>query len=308
MLSSIEFIKQSLGLHLFFARIMKEHSFFLEAAFTPRDTSFTQQADNFRMEFDKILGDVISLSNGVVNPGVLQSGEVITPFTIKAEQATIYLTGVQIPTQLTQAEAGLMGGGIITASPMLERRVFALNQRAINATAALIKFKTNILTNVLNCKMFTFNYPLLIIHITREAELYLLQLRRLQNREEINLEREAFQQEFFWNRQMAEHAKFIRGLLDPTENNLINQANNFGNEFDQLTAEAKAAIDTTVPLAKVTDESLKTTEEFRNFKAQGTQGILSCKIRSIIIPLLGDHVLREANHYIRLLKMFEGSR
>jgi len=30
MLSSIEFIKQSLGLHLFFARIMKEHSFFLE--------------------------------------------------------------------------------------------------------------------------------------------------------------------------------------------------------------------------------------------------------------------------------------
>ena len=107
---------------------------------------------------------------------------------------------------------------------------------------------------------------------------------------------------------MAEHAKFIRGLLDPTENNLINQANNFGNEFDQLTAEAKAAIDTTVPLAKVTDESLKTTEEFRNFKAQGTQGILSCKIRSIIIPLLGDHVLREANHYIRLLKMFEGSR
>ncbi len=31
MISSINFIKQSLGLHLFFARIMKEHSFFLEA-------------------------------------------------------------------------------------------------------------------------------------------------------------------------------------------------------------------------------------------------------------------------------------
>ncbi len=308
MLSNIDFIKQSLGLHLFFARIMKEHSFFLEAAFTPRDTIFTKQADNFRKEFDSLLGDAISLSNGVVNPGVLQSGEVITPFTIKAEQATTYFTGVQIPTQLTQAEAGLTGGGMIPTKPMLEQRVEALNQRAINATAALIKFKTNILSNVLSCKMFTFNYPLLIIHITREAELYLLQLRRLQNREEINMEREAYQQEFFWNRQMAEHAKFIRGFLDPTENNLINQANNFGNEFDQLTAEAKAAMEATVPLAKVTDESLKATEDLRNFKAQGTQGILSCKIRSIIIPLLGDHVLREANHYLRLLKMFEGSR
>ncbi|WP_024834387.1 DUF2935 domain-containing protein [Ruminiclostridium josui] len=305
MLSTIEFIEQSLGLHLFFARIMKEHSFFLEVAFTPKDTNFTQQADNFRKEFDRILGDVISLSNGVVNPGVLQSGEVITPFTLKAEQATTFFTGVRIPTQLTQAEAKLMGSGIITANPMLERQVFALNQRAIKATAELIKFKSNILSNVLSCKMFTLNYPLLIIHITREAELYLQQLRRLQNREEIKLEREAYQQEFFWNRQMAEHAKFIRGLLDPTENNLINQANDFGNEFDQLTVEAKAAMDATTPLTNVTDESLRATENLRNFKAQGTQGILSCKIRSIIIPLLGDHVLREANHYLRLLKMFE---
>ena len=177
----------------------------------------------------------------------------------------------------------------------------------INATAALIQFKTNVLSNVLSCKMFTFNYPLLIVHITREAELYLLQLRRLQNREEISLEREAYEQEFFWNRQMAEHAKFIRGLLDPTEDNLISQANNFGNEFDQLTAESKAAMDATAPLAKVTDESLKSTEDLRNFKAQGTQGILACKVRSIIIPLLGDHVLRKANHYLRLLKMFERS-
>lgn len=104
---------------------------------------------------------------------------------------------------------------------------------------------------------------------------------------------------------MAEHAKFIRGLLDPTENNLIDLANDFGNEFDELTAEAKAAMDASAPLADVTDESLKATEELRNFKAQGTQGILACKIRSIIIPLLGDHVLREANHFLRLLRMFE---
>ena len=307
MLTSSSFIKQSLGLHLFFARIMKEHSFFLEVGFTPRDANFTQQADAFRMEFDGLLGEAISLSNGVVNPDVLQSGEVITPFTLNAEMATIYFTGIQIPTRLTQAEAELMGGGVTSANSRLEQHVSALNQRAINATAALIQFKTNILSNVLSCRMFTFNYPLLITHIIREAELYLQQLRRLQNREEINLEREAYEMEFFWNRQMAEHAKFIRGLLDPTENNLISQADSFGKEFDQLTAEAQAAMDATDPLTRVTDDSIKATEDLRNFKAQGTQGILACQIRSIIIPLLGDHVLREANHYLRLLTMFERS-
>jgi hypothetical protein len=103
---------------------------------------------------------------------------------------------------------------------------------------------------------------------------------------------------------MAEHSKFIRGLLDPTENELIIAANNFGNEFDKLTNEAKLAMDKTLPEEKVTEDSLKATKEIRDFKAQGTKGILECKVKSIIIPLLGDHVLREANHYLRLLKMF----
>jgi hypothetical protein len=35
------------------------------------------------------------------------------------------------------------------------------------------------------------------------------------------------------------------------------------------------------------------------------QGLVECKIKSIIIPLLGDHTLREANHYLRLLKIFK---
>jgi hypothetical protein len=113
--------------------------------------------------------------------------------------------------------------------------------------------------------------------------------------------------EFFWNRQMAEHAKFIRGLLDPTENDLFELANRFGMEFDLLTEEAKAAIDAAAPSTYITDDSLRATEELRSFKEQGTKGLLSCEIRSIIVPLLGDHVLREANHYLRLLRMFKGA-
>lgn len=305
MLSSMDFIRQSLEIHLFFARIMKEHSFFLEIGFTPKDKNFIQQADDFRREFDRLLGEVISLSNGVVSIDVLQSGEVITPYTLKAEMASSYFTGVRIPTELTQAEAGLMGGGLTPVDPMLEQRVYLVNQRAIGLITGLIQFKATILSNVLSCKMFTANYPLLIDHIMREAKLYLRMIQRLQNKESLNIEREAIEQELFWNRIMAEHSKFIRGFLDPTENDLISIANNFGNEFDQLTKEAKEAMEKSFPIAKVTDDSLKATEAIREFKAQGTEGLLNCKIKSIIIPLLGDHVLREANHYLRLLNSFD---
>lgn len=304
MLSGSDFVRLSLEIHLFFARIMKEHSFFLKIGFTPKDTGFIRQAEAFQREFERFLADAVSLSNGVVSPSVLQSGEVVTPYTLNAEMASSFYTGVRIPTEITQAEAGLAGGGLMPVNPLLEQRVSLLNQRAMGLLNGLIQFKSIILSNVLSCKMFTVNYPLLIDHIMREAKFYLLTVQRLQNRESINFEKEALEQEMFWNRIMAEHSKFIRGLLDPTENDLFNTANNFGNQFDQLTAEAIAAMDKTVPLAKVTEDSLKATTAIRDFKAQGTQGLLECKIKSIIIPLLGDHTLREANHYLRLLKMY----
>ncbi|KEI82282.1 hypothetical protein N452_02090 [Clostridium botulinum A2 117] len=307
MLSRREFIRQSLELHLFFGRIMKEHSFFLQIGFTPKDSRLMQQANAFRMEFDRLLADAIYLSNGVVSNSVLKSGEVVTPFTLKAEMASAYFTGVNIPIRLTEAETGLMGDSSTKVNPMIEEKVSMLNQRAMGLTRALAQFKTKILSDVICCRIFTVNYPLLIDHILREAKFYFQLVRRLQNREEINLEKEAYEQETFWNRIMAEHSKFIRGLLDPTEDELIKTANNFANEFDELTEEAKEAMDNAMAISKVTDDSLKATIEIKKFKAQGTQGLVECKIKSIIIPLLGDHTLREANHYLRLLKIFEKS-
>jgi len=303
---ALDFIRQSIDVHLFFGRIMKEHSFFLQAGFVSKDTSFIREADDLRKCFDRLLKEVVSNADGVASPIVLQSGEVITPYTFDAEKASAYLTGIRIPTELTQSEAGLTGGDAGRCDPRLERTVSEINRKAISLLSRLIEFKTSILSNVLSCKMFTANYPLLIEHILREARLYLHIVETLQARETPGIDRWVFEQEQFWNRIMAEHAKFIRGLLDPTEDGLISRANELGNEFDRLLIGAVSAVDTTAQLSDLTDASLRATLEIRDFKEQGTQGLLACGIRSIIIPLLGDHVLREANHYLRLLKMFKG--
>lgn len=305
MLSNTKFIRHSLELHLFFARIMKEHSFFLQVGFTPKNPKLIEQADRFRMKFDKLLCDVISLSSGVISPTVLKSGEIVTPFTLDAEVASSYFTGVDIPTNLTKLEHELMGTPLINCNNKLNHRVRRLNESAMDLVRGLAQFKKRLLADVNDCKVFTANYPLLIDHILREANFYFKMIQRLQDGEEIDLEHEAYEQELFWNRIMAEHSKFIRGLLDPTEEELIITANNFGNEFDRLLMESKEAMSNSIPISEITDESLKATIEISKFKAQGTQGILECNIKSIIIPLLADHTLREANHYLRLLRVFK---
>lgn len=302
MISRNDFIKKSLALHLFFARIMKEHAFFLEVGFPPKNYNLINQADFFRRAFDNLLADVTELSGGVVSKEVMESGEVFTPYTLKAESVSSYLTGVQINTRITESERGLAGDGI-TDNAQLEQTVQSVNQEAINLLHSLIQYKTAVLSSVLSCHLFTVNYPLLIDHITREAKLYLQMIQKLQSREDP--EKEAFEQEAFWNRIMAEHAKFIRGLLDPTENDLFVAANNFGEQFDALTKEVNQAMSSTMPIKDITAKNLIATKQIRDFKQKGTQGLLECKIKSIIIPLLGDHVLREANHYLRLLNTFE---
>ena len=302
MITREEYIRLSLELDLFFGRIMKEHSIFLEAGFTARDANLAQQADSFKQQYEGLLTEAAALANGVISPAAVASGEFITPYTLNAELVSQYYSGIAINTNISQVEAGLVGSTGSISVQMLEQRVYMLNQRALALTNALIQFKTTILSNVLACRLFTMNYPLLIDHILREARLYVNTLTRLQNREDIATVNDLLDQEIFWNRIMAEHSKFIRGLLDPTENDLINTADNFGKQFDELTKQAMAAVEQTTLLPKVTADSTKATMAIRDYNTSAVKGLTGCSIKAIALPLLGDHVLRESNHFLRILK------
>jgi hypothetical protein len=305
MLSNSEFVRQSLELNLFFMRIAKEHSIFLEAAFTTRDQLFIEQAEMLKNMFSRLLVETIRMSEGIISPEVANSGELVTDLTLDAERKTEFYTNIKIDESITRMEAALASSSPNEITMNTVRKVEDLNNRAIRAVQQIAVFKRTILRNMLSCKMFTTNYPLLIDHILREAMFYLRMLTMLQRREEFDIAREAAYQETFWNRIMAEHSKFIRGLLDPTEEELFDTANDFGKRFDELTAEAKNLSSNLGLLPEVTDRSLKNTMDIRDFKKQGTEGLLQCKIKSIAFPLLGDHVVREANHYIRMLKNFK---
>ena len=100
---------QSLETHLFFARIMKEHSLFLEASFPAKETRWIQRAGFFREEWEAFLADVVKASDGNVRREVLDSGEVVTPFTMFAERKTVQYTGIPINSEITMEEEQLKG-------------------------------------------------------------------------------------------------------------------------------------------------------------------------------------------------------
>ena len=293
------FVRSSLELHLFFARIMKEHSLFLQAGFMPINDEYISRASKFRNEFEKLLNDTVKLSNRIICKNVLDSGEIVTEYTLETEKKTSNLTGIPINIDITVQELRLQPENNSNVAQRLVNQVWYLNNKALELVDGLINLKERILREVLSCKLFTANYPLLIEHIIREAKLYRQYIMMLQNGQNIECQNMK-QVELFWNQIMMEHALFIRGLLDPTEEELIDTADEFAEDYKKLLQEARNMTDET--MKGITKETINQTIKYRDFKATGTEGIKDCQIRSIILPLLADHVLREANHYLRLLK------
>ena len=294
LLSREEFIKKSLEINLFFMRIMKEHLIFIIAGLPSINEELIEEADILKRSLEMLLDETVDLANGAISQGVLDADIIVTPFTLDAEETTSTLTGIPIDTNITRKEMNLNNDPDFNYSRMLERNLENINCRAKNLVEEVIDLKIRLLNLVLECEVFIALYPSLIAHITEEAVLYEGLLEALMDKE---FPEESFCDTLdFWNQIMADHTEFIDGMLDPDEDKLKSKAERISKTFENL-------VDNCNRCSKrhIFDKSLKATREVVAFKRTATIGLLECEIRSIMPPLLADHVLREANYYLRIL-------
>lgn len=302
MLSKKEYIRYSLEYNLFFGRLMKEHLMFLESGFSIKDSKYILEADTLKSDFEDFLLDVISIVNGHINKEVLTSKELVTPYTLEAENITQNYTGICINTHITQMEMNLLKNKNLDFYDGTFPEVQRINSNAMNLVNRTIDYKSKVLANVLTCRVLNRNYPTLLEHVLEEAEFYRRILNALESFDEIPIKNELVEKEVFWNHIMEEHSLFIRGLLDPEEERLIKIAHKFAQEFEKLAKEAEEVLNKNLPYERITKRSKEATKDIITFKESGTVGLINCEIKSIILPLLADHLLREAYHYLRVLK------
>ena len=294
MLSKEMYVQWSLQYNLFWLRIMKEHAIFIEATMPPPGKSLAQKADAYKQNYDQFLLTAITLSNGILPLDVLQSGQFYTQFTEGAEQDAEKYTGISTRPDITVKEYDVAPVyGDLTISGNLEQDVNHLNQSVLTLTESFIQFQSDLLNDRASCRLFTMMYTGDILHVLMEAKRYQMILAALQNRDENAIE----DYKTFWTNNMADHVKVMRGQFDPTEAAYFNKANQLAELFDTLSQEETNA--NTYP---TNQELLMSTNEVRDFKADTTDAIMRCKVQSIMLALYTDHLLREANHFIYLMK------
>lgn len=310
------FVQESVDLHLFWARIMKEHAIFDEDSFECKDAPWIQEAENFKCQFEAILYEFICLANGIVSIEVFKSGELFTDKTLIAEQKMIELSCIQINTQLTIDTMHLqpgMGTGMIPMGSGIEEKIVALNEHALACAQAMAGFLQQVYENVTKaCCLYTHNLPSIFQHQIDETKLYIKQIQRILSGQMVDPTFYRVEMMMFWNKHLMEHAEIIRQLLDPTEEALIEKANMIIKEFKMLNKQFQDGTQPKANLKQLSHESMAATVDIIDFKAKITELILACQLKSVISALLGDHMLREAFHYLRILQMplpeFKGGR
>ncbi|WP_019243491.1 MULTISPECIES: DUF2935 domain-containing protein [Bacillus] len=187
-----------------------------------------------------------------------------------------------------------------------------LNEESIELVYGFRNFKRNLLILIINCKVSGFNFPLLVDHIAREAEYFMRTLKKFNQGILEPIQDAIINENVFWLRIMMEHSRFIGSLLDQSERNLVKTALKFGDDFETLLNQARDVESMlyrkqpTYPIiGKMNKDSENATTELQSFKKAGLELIQSCQIKSVINPLLADHVLREAGHFLYMIQILE---
>ncbi|KAB7704399.1 DUF2935 domain-containing protein [Bacillus aerolatus] len=186
------------------------------------------------------------------------------------------------------------------------------NSEVQQAATHIFAFKRKVLGLILTCQLpGANNFPLLVDHVSREANYFRNRLIELNEGKLKPLADAIIKENVFFLRIMADHAKFIGHLLDPSERKLVDMARNFSNDFDELVFQARdlegmKPHSQTVPLLdQFLDQNRVSVASLRDFKKTARDLIEECKIKSIIHPLLADHVFREADRFLTIIDMFE---
>lgn len=309
MISNEQYVRLSLELNLFFLRIVKEHNVIAGASLPPKYAPVLMQIIVVNKKLDALLSKTINLSQGKISKEAMNSSTFITPFTLSAEKTTSYLTGVPINTAITAKEINLGYRDYYRELFNITTSVSILNKTILSLVNFVIKFQADLLNKILSCKAFSYTYPSNIDHVIREERAYINMLNMLEKRQDQNTTtpQSIINQEIFWNDIMEDHAEFIRGYLDPSEKALFNIANSFVQRFNNIEAATNNLVNNPNNLDNITKDIYALVTELRNFKSKATEGLLSCKIKAIMAPLLADHVTREANYYLRLLRSSNAS-
>jgi hypothetical protein len=227
-----------------------------------------------------------------------------------AEHAALFVLLLPAETASPQREQAILLGklyrGLVqqidVQGPPPAGEVRAFTRHVRDELEPIIAFKQEAHDLQVAGELRSLAWPTLFDHTRREAEHWEDRLGRIGAGE---VEVEAREAVGFWGHVLADHARFVAHLLDPAEQELVQEHLGRAEGFQQATATLVAEGGQTEASMEV-NAMLEMAEETLGSMTETARGVEASRIQSILTPMLADHWRRETVWAVDELRRAQG--
>lgn len=294
------FAQQSLIDNLFYLRTIRMFALNIQLSFFENNQDLIDIASDFGKRCEEFGKVAIDLADGKLDMQLKDVQIFLTPYTLDAELLTEKLFGIDINTDLTETELNLNYGNTNNVDQQYIEKLKELNNNTYLLVNNFYDFCNHILERINNNELFSYSYPLFYQYMILETDLLIKELDRLINKtgtDPILVVR----YQYYYLEAIRWITKFIAGLSDPSQSDIINQARMFDQELSQLLNKYNNVVITPDIEIKLNNEALDISSRIQSFLSSIIVKVLNGDAYFIVEPIFLDNLLTDINYFIYLL-------
>ena len=272
---------------------------FIISFLTNKEKNFKELLLKDIRKYQDLFKKILSFSNNKVSKEFINSIVLYTPYTKDLELNTIKYFDIGLDLSIT-LECLKLTPGNIALEDLTEI------DKYMEELLGLLEGSTNILNNIdiyiKEKNMFLMIYPLVVEHIINENNILKDTLERLLKQVGSD-PTYVYTLEYYYTSFLKEHSLLIRNLINPLKDKEVETSNKYYNLYNILLNDFNNEV-SPYSLDSIYNKCINITNSFKSFLDETINITIKNPSNFMIVPIILDHILREANSYINNLSYF----
>ncbi|NLL02475.1 MAG: DUF2935 domain-containing protein [Mollicutes bacterium] len=294
MLSNEDILKYSLENGLINVITLRSFCLNIYFAILINDEEHKNTAKDFYDRFTKLTEELIKYADGNLSKDFLDSGAVLTKYSIPLVELTEKLFDVKIITGLTQTIDEIKTGTPQNVSEEIVEQISTINKVALVISLNFKEFLKEVFEKEKNNQLFSYSYPFLIRKMIEDTEFYILILERLIRKIDLDptfVNRSEYQAVDL----IRAYNMFLRSFIDPTRADLIIKAQSYVVEAEKILDDYDKLSLSPENQKLLTIRSQKFVDRVALFLESIIEELLNKQVYLIVEPIFLDNMLRSVN-------------
>ena len=297
MLNNKNIYEESIVNHIYFASTIRSFCTTIGLTFFKNNQNYIDRAIALGYQATDIVNKSILLMNKELANAIIKNDVYITPYTKELDLLTEKLFDISLVIAVDKDLKILNNRKIVNYDEVIDK-VNILNSDSLNLINNFKEFVTEIKNKLNNGDLFSYLYIDFFSYMFDEISVYGRDIKRIESKNDYT---DFYLREFvyYFNELLRGSAKYIRGFLDTSEQELFDKASYFVNAFQSLTEKYLKNKDSSSNLDIETERLVM---EYKNYVVGVIERLLESKTYFITPPITLDNFLTNINVYLFIIK------